>query len=103
MLFRSEDIPATSWIQLRCKAYDQGNVDAMLDVIQIEKAVSMINDPRKRAAVVLAMLGWDFADIGAAINAYKPGRLLVTEGIREIVKNERRRASMHPMSQAPKA
>lgn len=86
------DIPCSSWYMLRCQAYDNGNVDLMDDVIQFEWAVNNIPDPKCRAAVILAMFGWDYADIGAAIGGHRPGVKLVEQGVNMMAKSERRRS-----------
>lgn len=85
------DVPNQSWYQLRCRAYDRGDVNAVLDAIQFEESVLSIDNPQLRAAVQLAQLGWDFADIGAALRNRKTGRQLVKEGVRAMVKAEKRR------------
>lgn len=91
------DVPLQSWYQLRCRAYDRGDVNAMHDVIQLEYAIDMIPDHRDRAAVSLAMLGWDFADIGAVLGGRgvtKTGRMMVESGVKSIVRAERRRSEL---------
>lgn len=85
------DVPATSWYQMRCKALDHGDVRLVHDAIQLEQAVSMIDDFRVRAAVTLAMMGWELPEIGAAINDRRTGRQLVKAGVRAIAREERRR------------
>lgn len=91
----TRDEECSSWYMQRCRAYDKGSVDMVLDAIQHENAVAMIPDLRVRAAVTLAQMGWDFADIGAAINDRRPGRLLVKEGVRQLAKGERNRAEIN--------
>lgn len=83
------DVPGQSWYQLRCQARDNGDVGAMDDVIQFEWAVDLISDHKCRAAVRLAMMGEDFADIGAAIGGHRTGKQLVRDGVSELVLNER--------------
>lgn len=85
------DVPAVSWYQLRCRAYDTGSVNAVHDALQLEDAVSMIPDGKVRAALVLALWGWDHADIGAAIGGPRTGEQLLKEGVRLIVRGEQRR------------
>jgi hypothetical protein len=84
------DVSGVSWFQSRCRAYDYGDVDALFDVIQLEGSVSMIPDPAVRAAVTLAMMGWDDADIGAALRNHRPASKLVEDGVRHIVKDHNR-------------
>jgi hypothetical protein len=86
------DVPGTSWYQKSCLAVDKGDIEAMHDVIQIENALSNIPDPKAKAAVILAMHGWDFAEIGAAINDYRTGYKLVRQGVRSMRSYENRRA-----------
>lgn len=91
------DVPGLSWYQMRCKAYDRGCVDSIHDAIQFEEAVSLIPDGKVRAAVLLAMHGWDLADIGAALGGRgfsRTGEQLVEEGIDMVAKLERRRAEI---------
>lgn len=88
------DVPLQSWYQLRCRAYDRGDVNAVHDAIQFENAVFNIDDAQQRAAVTLAMMGWDFADIGAALRGRKTGRQQVKAGIRAMVAAERRRKDL---------
>lgn len=91
------DVPGLSWFQMRCKAYDKGCVDAIHDAIQFEEAVSLIPDGKVRAAVILAMHGWDVADVGAAIGGRgerRTGAQLVDEGLDMIAKLEKRRSEL---------
>jgi hypothetical protein len=88
------DVPGLSWYQMRCKAYDRGCVDSIHDAIQFEQVVDVIPDNKVRAAVILAMHGWDLADIGAAIGGRRTGSMLVDEGLGLVGKIERRRAEL---------
>lgn len=88
------DVPMQSWYQLRCRAYDRGDVNAVHDAIQFESAIQNIDDAQQRAAVTLAVMGWDFADIGAAIRSRKTGKELVALGIRAMVAGEKRRGEL---------
>lgn len=85
------DVPGLSWYQMRCKAYDTGRVDSIHDAIQFEQSIDVIPDGKVRAAVTLAMHGWDVADIGAAIGGRRTGSMLVEEGLDLVAKIERRR------------
>lgn len=92
------DVPCQSWYQLRCRAYDRGDVNAVHDAIQFENAVNMIPNHKHRGAMVLAMMGWDFADIGAALGGRgvrQTGKQMVESGIRAIVRIERRRGELN--------
>ena len=86
------DVPSSSWYMKSCAAIDNGDVELMHDVIQYERAIHAIPDRKAKAAVVLAMHGWDFAEIGAAINDYKTGYQLVRQGVRSMFRHEQRRA-----------
>jgi hypothetical protein len=88
------DVPLQSWYQLRCRAYDRGDVNAVHDAIQFESAIQNVDDPQERAAVMLAVMGWDFADIGAALRGRRTGRQLVRAGVRAMVTAERRRGEL---------
>ena len=88
------DVPSQSWYQLRCRAYDRGDVNAVHDAIQFENAVMNIDHPQERAAVTLAVMGWDFADIGAALRGRRTGKQLVTAGVRAMVAGEKRRKEL---------
>lgn len=88
------DVPIQSWYQMRCRAYDRGDVNAVHDAIQFENAIQNIDNPQQRAAVTLAVMGWDFADIGAALRGKKTGRQLVKAGVRAMVVAERRRGEL---------
>lgn len=88
------DVPLQSWYQLRCAAYDKGDVNAVHDAIQFEDSINMVSDGKVRAALVLAMWGWDMADIGAAIGGYRTGDQLVKAGVKAIVSIERRRSEL---------
>ena len=91
------DIPKQSWYQMRCAAYDRGDVSVVHDAMQFEGAVNMIPGHRDRAAVILAMWGWDFADIGAALGGRgvnRTGKQMVMSGVRAVVKIERRKREM---------
>jgi hypothetical protein len=91
------DVPGVGWFQLRCRAYDRGDVDAVCDAVQLEEAVSLIPDGRVRAAVLLAMHGWDTADIGSVLGGRgrsRTGAQLVEDGLDLIVELEKRRAAI---------
>lgn len=86
------DVPSQSWYQLRCAAYDRGDVNALFDAIQLEWAIDEIDDGKVRAAVTLALHGWGFPEIGAAVGGRRTGEQLVLEGISVIAALERGRA-----------
>jgi len=85
------DVPRQSWYQLQCAAYDKGDGELLLDAIQLESAVEQIDDAKVRAAVTLALHGWDGPEIGAAVGGRRTGEQLVLEGIRVIAKWEETR------------
>lgn len=88
------DVECSSWYQIRHRAYDRGDVDLVCDVLQFEQAVELIPDRKVRAAVILAMMGWDLPDIGAAIGGRRTGSQLVRSGVRSIVRAEERRSEL---------
>lgn len=79
------DVPGVSWFQRRCAALDCGSVDLMNDVIDFERYLDKIRDPQSRAAVCLAMLGWDVSEISAAVGGKRSGSQLVRSGLRQYV------------------
>jgi hypothetical protein len=83
------------WYGLRCKAYDTGNPELLLDAIQLEMAVDQIQDLPVKAAVILSMYGWNEENIGYCLRDRKrrPGSRLVEDGIRAITRYERQRGS----------
>ena len=76
-----QDVPGVSIYQMVCRAYDRGDVNAVHDVIQFEQALERIESFDVRAAVTLAILGWDMAEIGAALRNSVPAETLVRQGI----------------------
>ena len=79
------DVRGVSWFQRRCAALDSGSVDLMNDVIDFERYLNKIKDVEARAAVCLAMLGWDVSEIGAAVGGRRSGSQLVRSGLRQYV------------------
>ncbi len=75
------DTPGVSVYQQVCRAFDRGDVNAMHEVIQFEQALWRIESHDVRAAVTLAMLGWDHAEIGAALRNPVPAEALISQGI----------------------
>lgn len=80
------DVPMQSWYQMRCQAQDRGDVNAVHDVIQFEQALDKIESYDVKAAVTLAIMGWDMAEIGAALRNPVPAKTLVRQGVRLIVR-----------------
>lgn len=83
-----------SWYEQRCKMLDSGDPLVGLDAIQLDMAVDRLMDLPAKAAVQLRALGWDTADIGATVRdrRRRTGAMLVEDGVREILRGERRRA-----------
>ena len=88
------DVPRQSWYQIRCSSMDTGNPDMVYDAIQLERAINLIADHKVRAAMILAMHGWDVADIGAACGDYRTGQSLVRQGVRAIARQEQIRSEL---------
>lgn len=82
----SED--GDGWYGMRCRAYDTGNPEAILDCIQLEGLVDRIEDPHVRAAVILRMFMFDEQDIGSLLNSRRTGRDLVETGIRLMTRRD---------------
>lgn len=82
------DVPLVSFYQLKCYAYDNGRQEAMLDCIQLERAVERIPDLKERAAVTLRMMGWSYAEIGAAIGSRRTGLQMFNAGVKSVHKSE---------------
>lgn len=81
----SRDEPVSSWYSMVCYAFDRGSVDAMNDVIHFEQLLDELDDLPVKAAVCLAMMGWDHADIGAALRNRLTGEQLVRRGVKLLV------------------
>jgi len=79
------DVPGVSWYQQRCRAFDGGEPDDMLESIDFERRVMLIPDVQERAAVCLAMLGWDLWDVGVAIRSSRSGEQLVAAGVKSML------------------
>ena len=79
------------WYGMKCRAYDSGNPELLLDAIQLEQAVDSIQDMAVKVATILAMHGFDERDIGALIRdpRHRPGVRLVDDGIRIVRRFER--------------
>ncbi len=76
------------WYGMRCKAYDKGNPDQILDAIQLEQAVESIQDLTVKAATILSMYGWNEENIGAVLKGHRTGYKLVKEGVKQVVFHE---------------
>ena len=85
------DVSCVSWYQKRAASIDGGNISAMSDVIQFEGLVETIPDITTRAAVYLSMLGWAPEEVGSVLRSSKPGRHLVSEGVRYMLLEQRLR------------
>jgi hypothetical protein len=87
-----EAVGLTYWEQ-KARAYDTGDPTVMLDAIQLDAAIDRMVDMAAKAAIVLKLAQWDYANIGAVIRdkRRRTGAMLVEDGIRQIVRHERKR------------
>lgn len=83
----------TYW-EMKQMAFDAGDPELMLDAIQLDMAIDRMTDMPAKAALVLKLASWDYANIGAVVRdrRRRTGAQLVESAVKAIVRHERRRA-----------
>lgn len=94
-VIRAIESTRPTYYEQKCRAYDLGDAEEMLDAIQLDIAVDQMADMPAKAAIQLRMAGWDFQDIGSVIRdrRRRTGAGLVESGVRAILRHEKRRSA----------
>ena len=74
-------LDADGWYGMRSAAYDSGDPERILDVIQFEGHVDRIKDATVRAAIILRMHGFSADEISSIIRSHLTGEELLKKGM----------------------
>ena len=80
-----------TYLERRFAAFDSGNPDGLLDLIELDRWISKISDLPVRAAMLLRLAGLEPESIGSIVKDRKrrSGRKLIEDGVRMVRRMER--------------
>lgn len=73
--------PSDGWYGMRASAYDSGDPEKILDVIEAESLVDSIQDHTVKAAVILHMHGFTAEQLTSILRSHHTGSELIDRGI----------------------